>query len=66
MSSFALASTSIVATTGNYSRVFVPAIAKQIKNGKIVVTSLIVGSVGYAVGTFLGIGVAALFGLLLG
>ncbi len=55
--------TLIVITAGIYGPAFVPAVAKQIKNEKMIVPGLIVGSLGYAVGTFLGIGVALLFGL---
>lgn len=55
--------TLIVLIAGIYGPAFVPAVAKQIKNEKLVVPGLIVGSIGYAVGTFLGIGVGLLFGL---
>ncbi len=55
--------TLIVITAGIYGPAFVPAVAKQIKNEDMIVPGLIVGSLGYAVGTFLGIGAALLFGL---
>ncbi len=52
--------TLIVLTAGVYGPAFVPAIASQIKNEKLIVPGLIVGSVGYALGTFLGIGLSIL------
>jgi len=55
--------TLIVLTAGLYGPAFVPAVAKQIKNERMIVPGLIVGSLGYAVGTFLGIGVALLLGI---
>ena len=55
--------TLIVLTAGIYGPAFVPAVAKQIKNEEMVVPGLIVGSLGYAVGTFLGVGIGLLFGI---
>jgi uncharacterized membrane protein len=49
----------VVLTAGVYGPAFVPAIANQVKNKKMIAPGLIVGSLGYAIGTFLGL----LFGL---
>ncbi len=57
--------TLIVLVAGIYGPAFVPAIAKQIKNEKLIAPGLIVGSIGYAIGTFLGIGIGLLFSLFL-
>lgn len=46
--------TMITLTAGVYGPAFVPAISKQIKNDDLTVPGLITGSIGYAVGTFLG------------
>lgn len=46
--------TMITLTAGLYGPAFVPAITKQIKNDSLTVPGLITGSIGYAVGTFLG------------
>jgi len=46
--------TIITLTAGIYGPAFVPAITKQIKNDDLTVPGLITGSIGYAVGTFLG------------
>jgi uncharacterized membrane protein len=50
----------VTLTAGLYSPAFVPAITAQIKNESLTVPGLICGSLGYAIGTFLGY----LFGLL--
>lgn len=46
--------TMVTLTAGLYGPAFVPAITKQIKNDDLTVPGLIVGSLGYAIGTFLG------------
>ncbi len=46
--------TMVTLTAGLYGPAFVPAITKQIKNDDLTVPGLITGSLGYAVGTFLG------------
>nr|HPJ24413.1 DUF819 family protein [Bacillota bacterium] len=53
----------VTATAGIYGPAFVPAITKQIKNDNLTVPGLICGSIGYALGTFLGLGLGLLFGL---
>jgi uncharacterized membrane protein len=50
----------VCATAGIYGPAFIPAITKQLKNDQLTAPGLIVGSIGYAIGTFLGL----LFGLL--
>lgn len=57
--------TIVVLTAGVYGPAFVPAVAKQLKNDGMIVPGLIVGSLGYAIGTFLGVGAALLFRLLI-
>ncbi|MEC9484474.1 MAG: DUF819 family protein [Candidatus Izemoplasma sp.] len=46
--------TMVTLTAGLYGPAFVPAITKQIDNDDLTVPGLITGSIGYAVGTFLG------------
>jgi len=53
--------TMVTLTAGLYGPAFVPAITKQIKNDDLTVPGLIVGSIGYAIGTFLGIGLVYIF-----
>jgi uncharacterized membrane protein len=53
--------TIVTLTAGVYGPAFVPAITKQIDNDALTVPGLIVGSIGYAVGTFLGAGLGYLF-----
>ncbi len=53
--------TMVTLTAGLYGPAFVPAITRQIKNDDLTVPGLITGSVGYAVGTFLGIGLVYLY-----
>ncbi len=53
----------VTATAGIYGPAFVPAITKQLKNENLTVPGLICGSIGYALGTFLGIGIGLLFSL---
>ena len=53
--------TIVTLTAGVYGPAFVPAITKQIKNDALTVPGLIVGSIGYAIGTFLGAGLGYLF-----
>ncbi len=53
----------VTSTAGIYGPAFVPAITKQIKNDNLTVPGLICGSIGYAIGTFLGLGLGLLFAL---
>lgn len=53
----------VTLTAGIYGPAFVPAVAKQIKNDGLTAPGLICGSLGYALGTFLGWGAGALFRL---
>lgn len=53
----------VTATAGIYGPAFVPAITKQLKNDNLTVPGLICGSIGYALGTFLGVGLGLLFSL---
>lgn len=55
--------TMITLTAGVYGPAFVPAITKQIKNDDLTAPGLIVGSIGYAVGTFLGMALVFLYAL---
>ncbi|PKL00817.1 MAG: hypothetical protein CVV56_03105 [Tenericutes bacterium HGW-Tenericutes-1] len=51
----------VTATAGIYGPAFIPAITKQIKNDSLTVPGLICGSIGYAIGTFIGVGIGLLF-----
>ncbi|AIO18869.1 hypothetical protein KQ51_00990 [Candidatus Izimaplasma bacterium HR1] len=53
--------TMVTLTAGLYGPAFVPAITKQIKNDDLTVPGLITGSIGYAIGTFLGIALVYLY-----
>jgi uncharacterized membrane protein len=53
--------TIVTLTAGVYGPAFVPAITKQIKNDDLTAPGLITGSIGYAIGTFLGILLAYIF-----
>lgn len=53
--------TMVTLTAGMYGPAFVPAITKQIKNSELTAPGLIIGSIGYAVGTFLGMALGFLF-----
>lgn len=53
----------VTATAGIYGPAFVPAITAQLKNDSLTVPGLICGSIGYAIGTFIGLGLGLLFGL---
>ncbi|XMB67023.1 DUF819 family protein [Mycoplasmatota bacterium zrk1] len=53
--------TMVTLTAGVYGPAFVPAITKQIKNDSLTAPGLIIGSIGYAVGTFLGMLLGLLF-----
>ncbi len=53
--------TIVTLTAGVYGPAFVPAITKQIKNDDLTVPGLIIGSIGYAIGTFLGLLLGLLF-----
>ena len=45
----------VTMTAGIYGPAFVPAVTSQLKNDKLTAPGLICGSLGYAVGTFLGV-----------
>lgn len=47
--------TLVTLTAGLYGPAFIPAITNQIKNDELTAPGLIVGSLGYAIGTFLGL-----------
>ena len=47
----------ITLTAGLYGPAFIPAIAKAIDNEKLIPVGLICGSLGYAIGTFIGSGI---------
>lgn len=51
----------VCATAGIYGPAFIPAITKQLKNEQLTAPGLIVGSIGYAIGTFLGVLLGLLF-----
>ncbi|MDR1939705.1 MAG: DUF819 family protein [Clostridiales bacterium] len=51
----------VTLTAGIYGPAFVPAITKQLKKDSLNLPGLICGSLGYAIGTFLGIGLGLLF-----
>lgn len=53
--------TIVTLTAGLYGPAFVPAITNQIKNDDLTAPGLITGAIGYAIGTFLGTGLALLF-----
>lgn len=53
----------VTLTAGLYGPAFIPAITKQIKNENLTAVGLICGSLGYAIGTFLGVGIALLMRL---
>lgn len=53
--------TIVTMTAGIYSPAFVPAITAQLKNDALTIPGLILGSIGYAVGTFLGYLLGLLF-----
>lgn len=50
----------VTATAGIYGPAFVPAITAQLKNENLTAVGLICGSIGYAIGTFLGAGIGYL------
>lgn len=50
-------------TAGIYGPAFIPSVTKSIGAQYMLATGLILGSLGYAIGTFLGIGIAQLFTL---
>ena len=51
-------------SAGIYGPAFIPSITKQLKNDNVTSAGLICGSLGYAVGTFLGLAVAGLLVLI--
>lgn len=51
----------VTLTAGIYGPAFIPAITKQLKNEQLTVPGLIVGSIGYGIGTFLGYFLGLLF-----
>ncbi|HOP57483.1 MAG TPA: DUF819 family protein [Bacillota bacterium] len=52
--------TMVTATAGIYGPAFIPAVTKQIKNDELTIPGLICGSIGYALGTFLGLAIGYL------
>ena len=48
--------TIVTMTAGIYGPAFIPAVTKQLKNDALTAPGLICGALGYAVGTFLGVG----------
>ena len=55
--------TLITSTAGIYGPAFIPSVANALKNKEIVLTGLICGILGYAVGNYLGIGMNFIFRL---
>lgn len=53
----------VTLTAGLYGPAFIPAITSQIKNDDLTAPGLICGSLGYAIGTFLGAGIGLLLRL---
>lgn len=53
----------ITSTAGIYGPAFIPAVAGALKNKSVVLTGLICGILGYAVGNYLGIGIASIIDL---
>jgi uncharacterized membrane protein len=53
--------TIVTLTAGLYGPAFVPAITKQIDNDDLTAPGLITGSIGYAIGTFLGIALVYIY-----
>lgn len=53
----------VTMTAGLYGPAFVPAITSQIKNDELTAPGLICGAIGYAIGTFLGLGIGLLLRL---
>ncbi|HAV19415.1 MAG TPA: hypothetical protein DCX17_00125 [Firmicutes bacterium] len=51
----------VTATAGIYGPAFIPAVTKQINNDALTVPGLICGSIGYAIGTFIGVGAGYFF-----
>lgn len=51
----------VTLTAGIYGPAFIPAITRQLKNDSLTAPGLICGSLGYAVGTFLGLGIGLIF-----
>lgn len=48
--------TIVTMTAGIYGPAFIPAVTKQLKNDELTAPGLICGALGYAIGTFLGVG----------
>jgi uncharacterized membrane protein len=55
--------TMVTMTAGIYGPAFIPALTKQIKNDSLTIPGLICGSIGYAIGTFLGVILGLLYRL---
>lgn len=53
----------VTLTAGLYGPAFIPAITNQLKNDDLTAPGLICGSLGYAIGTFLGVGIGILLRL---
>jgi uncharacterized membrane protein len=53
--------TIVTLTAGLYGPAFVPAITKQLDNDELTAPGLITGSIGYAIGTFLGIALVYIY-----
>lgn len=56
--------TIITSTAGIYGPAFIPSVAGALKNKEVVLTGLVCGIFGYAVGNYLGIGMAYLLSLI--
>ena len=54
----------VTLTAGLYGPAFVPAITRQVGDESLTPVGLLCGSFGYAIGTFLGAGVAMLLALI--
>ncbi|HOO23044.1 MAG TPA: DUF819 family protein [Clostridia bacterium] len=52
--------TMVIATAGIYGPAFVPALTAHLKNDNLTAPGLILGAIGYAIGTFLGAGIGYL------
>ena len=55
--------TLITSTASIYGPAFIPSVANALKNKDVVLPGLICGILGYAIGNYLGIGMAGVFSL---